>query len=150
MFLRIVRYFFLVSFLIGSSILGALFFIAHNKVVDFSALEHYNPGRGSVLLDDEGNEWARFELDKREPIAYEDMPQHLIDAFIATEDRAFFRHAGISFKGIIRSILVNLYHGRRVQGASTITQQLVRLLFLDARKTFSRKIKEQLVALLAL
>jgi len=148
MFFRIIRYFFLVSFLIGSSILGALFFVAHNKVVDFSALEHYNPGRASILLDDEGREWARFELDKRESIAYEDMPQHLINAFIATEDRAFFSHPGISFKGIIRSILVNLYHGRRVQGASTITQQLVRLLFLDARKTFSRKIKEQLVALL--
>ena len=128
--------------------LGALFFIANNKMIDFSALEHYNPGRASILLDDEGNEWARFQLDRREPIAFEDMPQHLIDAFIATEDRAFFRHAGISFKGIVRSILVNLYHGRRVQGASTITQQLVRLLFFDARKTFSRKIKEQMVALL--
>ena len=128
--------------------MGALFFIANNKVVDFSALEHYNPGQPSILLDDEGNEWARFQLDRREPIAYKDMPPHLINAFIATEDWSFFKHPGIALKGIVRSILVNLYHGRRVQGASTITQQLVRLLFFDAKKTFSRKIKEQIVALL--
>jgi len=146
--MRIVRSLFFFTFLFCSFCLGGLFFILHNKVVDFSALEHYNPGRPSILLDDEGNEWARFELDKREPISYNEIPKDVINAFVSTEDWAFFKHSGISIKGIIRSILVNIYHGRKMQGASTITQQLVRLLFLNAKKTFVRKIKEQLVALL--
>ena len=72
----------------------------------------------------------------------------MINAFLAAEDRNFFRHPGISLRGIIRSLLVNLYHGRKVQGASTITQQLVRLLFFDAAKTFYRKVKEQLYSIL--
>lgn len=146
--MRIVRFLFILSVISTSFVLGALFYFAHSKVIDFSALGHYNPGKPSLLLDDEGKEWGRFELDKREPIAYEQMPQHLINAFVATEDWSFFKHSGLSFKGIVRSVLVNLYHGRRVQGASTITQQLVRLLFLDSQKTFVRKIKEQIVAVL--
>ncbi|MCK5632565.1 transglycosylase domain-containing protein [bacterium] len=146
--MKIFRNFFFVVVVISSFVLGALFFVARSKVIDFSALEYYNPGSPSLLLDDAGNEWARFELDKREPVAYEDMPKHVINAFVATEDWSFFKHVGISVKGIIRSVLVNIYHGRRVQGASTITQQLVRLLFFNASKTFVRKIKEQVVAVL--
>ncbi len=116
--------------------------------IDFSVLEHYDSGKPTILLDDEGNEWARFQHDRRDPIQYDQMPEHLINAFIAAEDWNFFHHNGLSWKGILRSICVNLYHGRRVQGASTITQQLVKLLFFDSRKTFSRKIKEQLCAVL--
>ncbi len=125
-----------------------LFYYPCTGVIDFSILEHYNPGKPSIVLDDEGNEWARFQLDKREPITLAQMPPHLIHAFLAAEDWSFFQHSGLSWKGIIRSTLVNLYYGRRAQGASTITQQLVRLLFFDAQKTFTRKIKEQLFALI--
>lgn len=146
--MRIVRWFVFAVFLVVAFACGGLFFIAHNKVIDFSALEHYNPGNPTILLDDEGREWARFELDRREPVAYEQLPQHLINAFVATEDWSFFHHSGISFKGIIRSVFVNLSRGRKAQGASTITQQLVRLLFLDSKKTFIRKVKEQIVAVL--
>ena len=118
----------------------------HYQWIDFSALENYKPGKPTILLDDEGNEWARFQHDRREPIRYDQMPEHLINAFIAAEDWNFFYHNGLSWKGIVRSTCVNLYHGRKVQGASTITQQLVKLLFFDSTKTFSRKIKEQLCA----
>lgn len=128
--------------------LGILSYVAHNYVVDFSALENYNAGKPSVLLDDEGNEWGRFELDRRDPIALQDIPQHVQRAFLAAEDRQFFSHPGISWRSIIRSIFVNLYHRKIVQGASTITQQIVKLLFFDCKKTFSRKIKEQFLALL--
>jgi len=148
MVLRIFRYLFLIALIFFTFVLGSLFFIVNNKVVDFSVLEQYDPGSPTILLDDEGDEWARFELYKREPISFDQMPKSLINAFVAAEDWKFFEHCGISFKGILRSIFKNLYHGRRVQGASTITQQLVRLLFLDTKKTFSRKIKEQIFALL--
>ncbi len=131
-----------------SVMFGCVSFIMHNKCIDFSALERYDPGRATILLDCHGNEWARFALDKRKVIRIEELPQHLIQAFLAAEDWHFYDHFGLSIKGIVRSFLVNLYHRRVVQGASTITQQLVRLLFFDHRRTFTRKIKEQLVSLL--
>lgn len=127
---------------------GLFFFVVNNHCVDFSVLARYKAGTPSILLDDNGQEWARFQLDRRDPIPYDKMPKHLINAFVAAEDWAFFSHNGLSWRGIIRSTLVNVYHGRKVQGASTITQQLVRLLFFDSTKTFKRKIKEQLYALL--
>jgi penicillin-binding protein 1A len=147
--LRLIRNFFI--FLLVSSFafaLGLLFCLQHNLWIDFSVLENYNPGKPSILLDDAGQEWARFEMDRRRIVTLNEIPKHLIDAFLVSEDRDFFQHAGISWRGITRSIIVNLKHRKIVQGASTITQQLVKLLFFDSRKTFNRKIKEQLVALL--
>lgn len=145
---RIVQSIFIVIIIMSAFISGALFFIVHNHTIDFSILSQYNTARPSLLLDDEGNEWGKFRLDRRDPVDGTRLPQHLINAFIAAEDWDFFRHSGISWKGIIRSIAVNIYHGRKAQGASTITQQLVKLLFFDSQKTFTRKIKEQLYAIL--
>ncbi len=134
-------------FLMGCAVTGAAFFLFTTPWIDVSILEKYDPGRPSVVLDDEGNELMRFALDRRDPVAISHLPPHLIEAFLSAEDWHFFSHYGISWKGIIRSMIVNLYHRKRVQGASTITQQLVKLLFFDSAKTFSRKIKEQLYAL---
>lgn len=126
---------------------GSAFYIFTKQWIDLSVLEHYNPGKASIVLDDQGNEWTRFQLDRREPVALHNVPKHLIQAFIATEDHDFFNHQGISFRGVIRSLLVNIYNRRIVQGASTITQQLAKLLFFDTQRTFKRKIKEQILAL---
>jgi len=141
-----ISYILIPLFLIFSFACGMLISILNNRLIDFSVLE-YKAGKPSILLDDEGNEWARFEQDRREAIKFEQIPDHLIKAFIATEDRNFFNHSGLSWKGIARSIMVNIYKGKRSQGASTITQQLVRLLFFDSKKTFIRKIKEQFLEL---
>lgn len=146
--MKFFKIFFIFSFLFLSFLSGSFFWLINHKSVDFSVLENYNPGKPSILLDDEGNEWARFELDKREPIKLNIVPDHLIQAFLAAEDREFFDHNGVSIRGMIRSTLVNLKNRRIVQGASTITQQLVKLLFFDSRKTFKRKIKEQFFSLL--
>ncbi len=145
---RIFKYIFILFIIVFSFISGSFFYFLNNNNINFSRLENYNPGRPSILLDDQGNEWARFELDRREPIQLFQMPKHLINAFLAVEDHQFFNHAGISWRGIIRSIVVNAYRGRKVQGASTITQQLTRLLFFDSKKTFERKIKEQFYAII--
>jgi penicillin-binding protein 1A len=143
----IIRALFTGLFLITAFCMGAFFAVLNYHVLDFSVLEHYEPGRPSIVLDDEGHELFRFQLDRREPIPLEQLPSHVINAFLAAEDWQFFSHSGISLKGILRSTLVNLYHRRKMQGASTITQQLVKLLFFDTKKTFSRKVKEQLYAL---
>ncbi len=127
---------------------GTAYFLCTNQWIDISVLEQYDPGKPTILLDDEGKEWARFELERREPIAFDQMPEQLIEAFLSAEDWHFYAHNGISWKGILRSLLVNLYHGTKKQGASTITQQLVKLLFFDLKKTFTRKLKEQLYAVI--
>ncbi len=130
-----------------SACLGVLFYVTQQPWVDFSMLEHYNPGKPSILLDDEGNEWARFRLDKREVIKLKQIPDKVIHAFLAAEDWNYFKHSGLSVKGIIRSTLINLYSLRKAQGASTITQQLVRLLYFETEKSFRRKIKEQILSI---
>lgn len=141
------RYLFSILFLIASVGSGAALYFFNADVVDCSVIELQNSVAPSILIDDLGNELMRFEQDKREPVVFEKIPKHLIEAFVAAEDHRFFSHLGVSFKGIVRSFLVNLYYRRVVQGASTITQQLARLLFLTPERTWWRKIKEVIVAL---
>ena len=76
----------------------------------------------------------------------ENIPQNLTNAIIATEDKNFYKHKGYDTSGLIRSTFANVLAGHVVQGASTITQQLARILFLSNEKTFTRKIKELVVA----
>lgn len=84
----------------------------------------------------------------RELISLDEVPPELIAALVAVEDRAFFAHHGISFRGILRAMKANLSAGRAVQGGSTLTQQLVKNLFLSNERTLSRKIPEAFMALL--
>lgn len=128
--------------------LGVFCYVLHAKIIDLSPLQQESNGKSSVLLDEHGREWGRFQFDRRKFVPLEVMPDCLIQAFLSAEDRDFFHHPGISFRGILRSIVVNIYHRRKAQGASTITQQLVRLLFFDTVKSFRRKIKEQIYSIL--
>lgn len=129
-------------------IFGGMFFVLNHAWVDLSQLEQYNPGKPTIVYDCNGKEWTRFQTDKRDLIAFSNISPRIVQAFLAAEDWNFFTHKGISVKGIIRSTAINLYHRRIVQGASTITQQLVKLLFFDSEKNFSRKIKEQLLSII--
>ncbi len=137
-----------ISFLVCSFLIGCICFMVHNHAIDFSCLQQDTQAKPSILLDVHGKQWGQFELEKRKYVSLEQMPEYLIQAFLVTEDRDFFNHPGISFRGIIRSLFVNVLYGRRMQGASTITQQLVRLKFLYSKKTLVRKIKEQFYAIL--
>lgn len=81
-------------------------------------------------------------------IHYKDIPQVLIDALIAVEDRHFFEHFGLDPIGILRSIVMNLIAGKVTQGGSTLTQQLIKNMFLTRERTFTRKFNEMLMALM--
>lgn len=126
--------------------IGALFYLFEKEWVDFSTLGYYSNAKPSILLDEEGREIGRYELDRRDPVTYNKIPDILVKAFVAAEDHHFFEHAGISFRGMLRSLLANIYHGRVVQGASTITQQLARGMFLYYDRTIWRKIQEIFIA----
>ena len=135
-------------FCISAFCVGVAWYVVHHPVCDMLSASSRVAGSPTIVLDDQGKEWARFQYDKRESVSLSVIPHHVINAFIATEDRDFWHHNGLSGRGILRSIAVNFYKGRKEQGASTITQQLVKLLLLDSKKTFKRKIKEQCYALL--
>lgn len=79
-------------------------------------------------------------------VNFYELPSHLVDAVVATEDRRFFNHHGVDVFGIIRAFIVNHKAGHIVQGGSTITQQLAKLLFLKPERTFKRKMQEMLLA----
>jgi len=81
-------------------------------------------------------------------VAYKEIPKSLIKTLIAVEDRHFFEHIGIDPKGILRSLFTNLLAGKIAQGGSTLTQQLIKNMFLTRERTFSRKLNEILMALM--
>lgn len=89
---------------------------------------------------------GEFFEQKREIVPYSNIPQWLINAVIASEDRSFYTHHGISYQGILRAFLVNLSRLKVVQGGSTITQQLAKVLFTDMERNFKRKIYEAFCA----
>ncbi len=88
------------------------------------------------------------EWEERRLLRLSEIPQSLIDAVLVMEDRKFYDHPGIDIKGIARASWVNLRAGRIVQGGSTLTQQLVKNFYLDSKKTWTRKGREALLALL--
>lgn len=133
--------------LLGFIGFGAVFYMIEEEWVDFSTLTQLAKRNPSVLLDSEGKVISYFEVDRREDIPFNKIPKVLVKAFLAAEDHDFFEHRGISFKGILRSIWVNLKSFRKSQGASTITQQVARLLFLNTEKTFLRKFREMILAI---
>ncbi len=143
----LLRIFFSTVILSGCLLLGAFFAVFESKEIDLVTFQQQAKTQPSVILDDQGNELARFALDKKEPITIDQIPPVVIKAFVAAEDHSFFSHYGVSLKGIARSMLVNLYYQKKVQGASTITQQVARLMFLTHERTWRRKLHEVVIAL---
>ena len=93
-----------------------------------------------------GNQITRYGDSKRSKAAFYELPTHLINAVIAVEDQNFFGHGGFDVKGILRAFTVNHNSGKIVQGGSTITQQLAKILFLSPQRSMKRKVKELILA----
>ena len=140
------RFFIAGVLLVSITLLGSLTYLMHHPLIDFSTFFNLPAPAPSVILDEYGVILASFERDKRQPVQFSQLSRHLVNAFVAAEDHQFFKHTGVSYRGIIRSIAVNVYHRKIVQGASTITQQLVRLLCLSHERKWWRKIRELFLA----
>ena len=139
-----------VLFLLIPAIFGAGFgysFVNYLEIPDVKELETYKPKAVTRLYADDGTLFAELFVEKRIPIPITEMPNHLKLAFVAIEDIRFYTHFGIDVRGIGRAIYKNLLHGGIAEGASTITQQLARNLFLTRQKSFKRKIEEVALAI---
>lgn len=138
-------------FAIGISVIVLLFLLASwgvfGSMPSFEELENPETNLATEIISSDGETLGKYYNENRTPIKYDDLPGHLVEALIATEDERYYEHAGIDAKGTLRAAV---YLGKR-GGASTITQQLAKLLFTDnvSRNPLARgiqKVKEWIIA----
>jgi penicillin-binding protein 1A len=110
------------------------------------ALKNYHPPIVTTLYAADGTPLSEFYHERRYLVRIQDVPQHVIKAFLAVEDARFYEHPGIDIWSVFRAALANLKAGTIVQGGSTITQQVVKSLLLSPERTWQRKIREAILA----
>lgn len=131
--------------IIGSA--GAVAWYAATGLPSLARLQDYHPSLITKVYGDTRQVMGQFYVERRILTPFPDVPQQLINAVIAVEDTRFFDHPGLDFWGILRAAWTNVKRGGKIEGASTITQQLARSLFLSPERTFQRKIRELILAL---
>ncbi len=136
----------LLTGLVCGSALG-IFLALTDDLPRIQELRNFRPSSVTKLFSVEGDLVGEFFVEKRVPVALEEIPVHLRQAVIATEDRRFYEHAGLDWRGIARAIVKDIRAGSFKEGGSTITQQLAKVLFLTPEKTLTRKLKEAVLAL---
>ncbi len=138
-------------FTAGIAALAGLILIYGNDLPDYKKLATYAPPVASRLYASDGSLLIEYANERRVFIDYADMPQQLVNAFIAAEDQNFWSHPGIDVQGIMRAVVNNAMRhmgfNAQFSGASTITQQVAKNFFLTSERTISRKIKEAILAL---
>ena len=130
-----------------TGILGSYYLNNSRYATEVSALATYRPPQVTKIYADDGETvLAEFALEKRIPIKEKDIPQNVEDALIAIEDTRYYDHIGIDPYRIAGAVLKNITSGK-TEGASTITQQLAKNLFLSKEQTYTRKVSEWMMAL---
>ena len=135
----------LISVLVGAS--AGLLLVYTTDLPQVDALEAYRPSSITELYDDHGRVIGSFALQRRVVATYDDFPPVLRDALVSIEDKDFYRHSGINFWRIIGAAYRDIESGGKVQGASTLTMQLARNLFLSPDRSFHRKVQETMLAI---
>lgn len=125
---------------------AALFWYVSSALPDVDSLSNYRPPTVTTVYADDGRPIAEFYKERRYVVALAEIPIHLQQAVIATEDARFYDHPGFDILGIIRAFVTNLREGDIVEGASTITQQVAKSFFLTPERSYRRKIKEAILA----
>ncbi len=131
-----------------SATLALLFWIYGRdpKLPKIGKLSDYDPPQVSRVVTKDGAVIGEIYSQRRTFVGFDQIPKPVIHAFISAEDNKFFEHEGIDYVGMVRALLVNIKSGENKQGASTITQQVVKNLLLSREKTFKRKIQEIILA----
>ena len=138
------------SFLLIFSILVlAILWNFSNNIPDYKFLKNYKPPVSSKVYSGNGELVADFSKEKRIFVPYRSIPKNVINAFLSAEDKNFFSHPGVDAKGVIRAIINNIQNimtSKRLEGASTITQQVAKNFLLTNEVSINRKIKEAILA----
>lgn len=127
-------------------ILGGVLYAVTRDVPAIRDLENYQPSSVTRIFSSDKVLLSEMFVEKRIPVPLEKIPRKLTQALLATEDRAFYRHSGVDLKGILRAAAKDVLAGKFAEGASTISQQLAKTLFLTPEKKLTRKIKEAFLA----
>ena len=135
----------LLSALIGAT--AGLLLVYTTDLPQVEALEAYRPSSITEIYDDHGRVVGSFALQRRVVAGYDDFPPVLREALVSIEDKDFYRHSGINFWRIIGAAYRDVESGGKVQGASTLTMQLARNLFLSPDRSFHRKVQETMLAI---
>src|SRR6516164_2947765 len=139
-----------VVFLVGVGAVAGLIWHFSKDLPDYSQLQDYEPPVMTRVHAANGELLAEYAKERRLYLPIQAVPKLVINAFISAEDKNFYEHAGLDFSGIARAgwlYLQNIGSSRRPQGASTITQQVAKNFLLNGEVSFTRKIKEALLAL---
>jgi penicillin-binding protein 1A len=135
----------LISVLVGTTV--GLLLVYTTDLPQVDALEAYRPSSITELYDDHQRVIGSFALQRRVVASYDDFPPVLRDAIVSIEDKDFYRHSGINFWRIMGAAYRDIASGGKVQGASTLTMQLARNLFLSPDRRWQRKVQEAMLAI---
>lgn len=135
---------------IGAALAGTasgVLFAYSDDLPGISALDTYRPDTITRVLGRDGSVVGEFATERRVVLRYDEIPPVMRQAVLSAEDAGFFNHFGFSPTGLARAVVTNLIQMRKAGGASTLTQQLARKLFLTDEKTWERKVKELLLSI---
>ncbi len=147
---RLLRGFGVAALFLAAALFGVaagVLFAFTGDLPKISALDNYNPGTTSRVLGHDGSVIGEFATERRDLVTYDQMPLVLVQAITSAEDSKFFQHGGLDIRSIVVTAARRALFLRRSGGASTITQQLSRKLFLTDEQTLERKVKEWVLAI---
>jgi len=146
---RLLKWGILLSFLamvaIAAAVVGGYYYLSED-LPKITSLADYRPPIITTMYSDDGRKIGEFFKERRIVVPLTEMPDMLKKAFVAAEDARFYQHKGIDFYSILRAFIKNLKAGTIVQGGSTITQQVTKSFFLTPERSYSRKLKEAILA----
>ncbi|MCS6799377.1 MAG: PBP1A family penicillin-binding protein [Myxococcota bacterium] len=135
----------LLTVLVGTGALVGLFWYHGRDLPSVDRLRHYRPPQTTRVLDRHGRPIGEIFTERRTVVPMERIPRIMVLCVLAAEDADFYNHEGLDYPGILRALLIDAPRGR-ITGASTITQQVVKLLLLSPERTLSRKLRELILA----
>ena len=145
---KILEFLFFVVVLCGMAFGAFILYLFTASKFDIDKLRKYDPQLTTQIFDRNDKLVANvFDKENRVYVKFEEIPTKVIETLVSTEDTSFFEHQGFNIEAIIRALIKDIKAGKKVEGASTITQQLVKMIYLDRRKSIQRKLKELFIAI---